>query len=101
MNVKVLWSNWFQAGSVLDRDGAGEDYTRHSVGIDGITSIEEEKEDGMPYSYLVKYDDGTLKRLFNPNFVEYFPKQENIWSHVNSGKEVSEKPEFTKDRENV
>jgi len=71
--VKVLDFNWRQVGSVQDRDGAGEDYTRVSVGEKKVVSIEEnEPHNGMQlWNYVVTYEGGRQTRIFNPNYVEY------------------------------
>lgn len=71
--VKLLDFNWRQIGSVQDRDGAGEDYTRVLVGEKGVVSIEEnEPHNGMQlWNYVVNYEDGKQMRIFNPNYVEY------------------------------
>jgi hypothetical protein len=76
MKVKSLTYNWFQAGSTLDRDGAGEDWAHYTVGERGITLIEEfEPHNGnQVWNYLVHHEDGAKYRVFNPNFVEYFPQ---------------------------
>lgn len=74
MKVKSVNYNWRQAGSTVDRDGAGEDYNRFVVGEKGVTSIDEnEPHNGMQlWNYVVHLQDGTTYRIFNPNFVEYF-----------------------------
>ena len=74
--VKLLDFNWRQIGSVQDRDGAGEDYTRVLVGEKGVVSIEEnEPHNGMQlWNYVVNYEDGKQMRIFNPNYVEYSNK---------------------------
>lgn len=73
--VKLLDFNWRQVGYVQDRDGAGEDYTRISVGERGVVLIEEnESNNGMQlWNYVITYEDGRTARVFNPNFVEYYP----------------------------
>jgi hypothetical protein len=74
--VKLVEFNWHQVGSTSDRDGAGEDFHRVVVGINGVISIEEENHiKGVDcLNYLVEKEDGVSFRIFNPNFVEYFPK---------------------------
>ncbi len=74
MKVKELIYNWFQCGSTQDRDGAGEDWTRLTVGVNGVKSIEEHKAqgEGDKWNYLVEFEDGHFLRIFNPNSVEYF-----------------------------
>lgn len=71
--VKVLHSNWRQVGSVSDRDGAGEDYDRWNVGNNGLISIEENEPTSQNefWNYILKFEDGSSKRIFNPNYVEY------------------------------
>lgn len=71
--VKLLDFNWRQVGSVQDRDGAGEDYMRLTVGVNGVISIEEnEPHNGMQlWNYVVSYSCGKQARIFNPNYVEY------------------------------
>jgi len=71
--VKLLDFNWRQIGSVQDRDGSGEDYTRVSVGEKGVISIEEnEPHNGMQlWNYVVTYENGKQTRIFNPNYVDY------------------------------
>lgn len=73
MKVKSVKFNWHQVGSVQDRDGSSEDWTRYEVGK-GVTLIEEnEPHTGMQlWNYVVHLEDGTKRRIFNPNFVEYF-----------------------------
>lgn len=76
MKVKLLKYNWFQTGSLTDRDGAGEDWTKLEVGKDGVISIEENiPHNGMEiWNFVVSLENGTVYRIFNPNFVEYFPE---------------------------
>lgn len=72
--VKSVKYNWRQIGSTIDRDGAGDDWERFTVGEKGVVSIKEnEPHNGMQlWNYLVTLEDGTSYRIFNPNFVEYF-----------------------------
>ena len=63
--------NWRQVGSVQDKNGAGEDYERITVGIGGIVSIEEQITETGIINYLAVYDDGTSTRYLNPNKVRY------------------------------
>ena len=74
MKVKEIIYNWFQCGSTQDRDGAGEDWTRITVGIGGVIEIIEHKAqgEGDKWNYLVEYKDGHFFRIFNINTVEYF-----------------------------
>jgi len=67
--VKSVKYNWRQVGSVQDRDGAGDDWDRYTVGEKNVISITEITLDG--FNYLVKFQDGSACRIFNPNFVEY------------------------------
>lgn len=68
-NIKTVTYNWRQVGSVQDRDGAGEDYDKATVGVRGVILIEEFLS--PVFNYRVHIDDGTSFRIFNPNFVEY------------------------------
>jgi len=72
--VKSVMYNWRQAGSVVDRDGAGEDFDRVTVGEKGVKSIEEnEPHNGNQlWNYVVELENRGSYRIFNPNFVEYF-----------------------------
>lgn len=72
-NIKSVTYNWYQVGSVQDRDGCGEDWSRATVGEKGVILIEEflAPEWGNLTSYRVHRDDGSSFRIFNPNFVEY------------------------------
>ena len=40
-NVKSVTFNWHQAGSTQDRDGAGENWERVTVGMRGVLKITE------------------------------------------------------------
>lgn len=73
MKVREIIYNWFQCGSTQDRDGAGENWTRVTVGSNGVVSIEEHKAagEGDKWNYLIEFEDGRLLRVFNPNTVEY------------------------------
>ena len=75
MKVKSVKFNWCQKGSVMDRDGAGDDWERATVGVLGVTKIvENEPNDGLQqWNYLVFTQDEESCRIFNPNFVEYEP----------------------------
>lgn len=77
MKVKILHFNWRQVGSTNDRDGAGEDYHLFTVGVNGVKSIEENApSNGMEmWNFVVTLEDGVQYRVFNPNFVEYFPEE--------------------------
>lgn len=71
--VHSVTYNWRQIGSVSDRDGAGADWSRFTVGVNGVESIiENAPHNGMElWNYEVELDNGTSFRIFNPNFVEY------------------------------
>jgi len=71
--VNSLTFNWHQAGSTQDRDGAGECWERHTVGVNGCAEIEEnEPANGWPLNYLIKFNNSREDvRIFNPNHVEY------------------------------
>lgn len=71
--VKSLLYNWHQAGSVNDRDGAGENWSWFKVGENRVTFIREnEPKNGMEmWNYEVYIDHKLSHRIFNPNIVEY------------------------------
>ena len=73
MKVKSLIYNWHQSGSVQDRDGAGENWDRITVGELGVVEIIENKPigEGDKWNYLVKFENGSQTRIFNPNRVYY------------------------------
>jgi hypothetical protein len=75
MKVKSVKYNWRQVGSTVDRDGAGDDWERFTVGENGVTSIEEHEPHNelQQWNYVVRMENGSSCRIFNPNFVEYFP----------------------------
>lgn len=74
MKVKILDVNWRQVGSVQDREGSGDDYTRFQVGERGVVSIEENEPMGgnKLHHFLIEKEDGSFCKVFNPNYVEYF-----------------------------
>jgi len=72
MEVKTLKYNWRQVGSTIDRDGAGEDYEKFTVGENGVVEIIENLSSYVNADYLVVLENGTNYRIYNPNFVEYF-----------------------------
>lgn len=78
MRVKKIKFNWHQVGSLNESDGAGEDYSIYEVGRGGVLDIiENEPLNGLQqWNYVIKMEDGTQERVFNPNWVEYF-KVEN------------------------
>ena len=80
MKVKEVIYNWFQCGSVNDRDGAGENWSRITVGIGGVVKIIEHRAqgEGDKWYYDVMYEDGHYFRIFNPNSVEFF-KDDSIF----------------------
>lgn len=75
--VKSVTYNWHQNGSTTDRDGAGEDWYRVTVGKLGCKEISEDcsDHDTVSHSYFVTNEDGSALRIFNPNLVEYFPEE--------------------------
>lgn len=75
--VKSVRYNWRQVGSFVDRDGTGVDWDQFIVGKNGVKSIEEnEPRNGMQlWNYVVELESGTVYRIFNTNFVEYFPEE--------------------------
>jgi len=74
MRVKKVKYNWRQAGSTIDRDGAGEDYDSVTVGENDVTSIQENEPHNrvQVWNYIVYKKGQPSFRIFNPNFVEYF-----------------------------
>jgi len=76
--VRLILFNWKQVGSVQDRDGAREDYDRYEVGVRDVIEIEEflAPKYGNLTSYAVHFGGGKSVRIFNPNYVEYFPFEE-------------------------
>jgi hypothetical protein len=77
MEVRVLYTNWRQVGSISDGDGCGEDYDKDEVGKNGVVSIQENQpmNGNELWNFVVKYDDGSVKRVFNPNRIEYLTAQ--------------------------
>lgn len=73
--VKLVKFNWRQVGSTIDRDGAGEDWERFTVGTGGVVEIKEHmaQGEGDKWHYYIIKEDGSDARIFNPNYVEYFP----------------------------
>ena len=61
MKVKSILFNWHQAGSTLDRDGAGENYSKFEIGIKDVKEINEYPPgNGMElYHFDVTLNDGT------------------------------------------
>lgn len=75
LNVKLLHFNWHQAGSTESREGAGENYGRFTVGVNNVKLIEENEpfNGNQVWNYVVYFEDGKKVRIFNPNYVEYYP----------------------------
>ena len=70
MKIKQIDFNWRQVGSVQDRDGAGGDYNRYTLGVGGVVEIEENFMEVIP-NYTIHFENGNYVKIFNPNFVEY------------------------------
>jgi hypothetical protein len=72
--VKSVTYNWHQPGSVNDRDGAGDNWERFTVGEKGVNFIRENipKNSTELWNYEIYVDHKYTYRIFNPNFVEYF-----------------------------
>lgn len=75
--VKSIRYNWRQVGSTADRDGAGEDWDWWQVGEKGVIEIVENppRNEMQVWNYEVSLEGGRKYRIFNPNFVEYFPSE--------------------------
>ena len=73
--VRSVKFNWRQVGSTIDRNGAGDDCEMFTVGVNRVVSIEENKPNPVfpLWNYVIELEDGLKYRIFNPNFVEYFP----------------------------
>lgn len=69
--VKLLDLNWHQCGSVQDRVGCGENYSRFQIGVGDVVEItENEPNNGMQlWNYEVIFSNGSSRRVFNPNYV--------------------------------
>lgn len=80
MKVKKLKYNWRAVGSTIDRDGAGEDYDWFEIGVNDVIAIDEEKPNCQNefWSYVIHFKDWSARRVFNPNYVEYFSSKEEI-----------------------
>ena len=68
--VIKLKYNWRQT----NWDGeAGEDYDVFEIGQKGVISIEENEIQCYHYAFwfLIKFEDGTEQKVFNPNQVFY------------------------------
>lgn len=83
MKVKSIKYNWHQVGSLSDRDGAGENYEFAAVGEKDICAIDE----NLDGTYVVRFDNGIARRVFNPNVVEYFPDEPTGSSHAEGGRD--------------
>jgi hypothetical protein len=75
--VKSVSYNWRQVGSTIDRDGAGDDCERFTVGEKGVVDIVEHQPGGGMdlWYYGVYMEDGRYYRIFNPNVVEFYPRE--------------------------
>lgn len=75
MKVKTLLANWHQNGNLSD--GAGEDFDKYEIGVSGVAEIiEKEPQNGMQlHHFIVKYKDGVVVKVFNPNHVVYYGKR--------------------------
>lgn len=62
--------NWCET---FDSEMGGEDYYKHQVGEKDVVEITEHRPDGEgdKWFYDVKFSDGKIERIFNPNKV-YF-----------------------------
>lgn len=71
MKVKKIHFNWFQTSNGQD---SGEDYSFYEVGVLGVSEIiENEPHNGLQvWNYIIKFNNHTVVRIFNPNYVEYF-----------------------------
>lgn len=71
MKVKLIHYNWYQSSNGSE---SGEDYNAFEVGRNDVSEIiEHEPRNGMQlWNYIVRLNNGTIYRVFNPNFVEYF-----------------------------
>jgi hypothetical protein len=74
--IKTLYYNWRQVGSTQERDGAGEDWERFTLGEKGVVLIEELFFEAIP-NYCVHFEDGSYTKVFNPNQAIYFSAKEN------------------------
>ena len=75
MKVKKIMFDWHQIGSTLESCGADEQFSTYEVGKNGVSEIKEnEPRNGLQkWNYVVRMDSGCVYRVFNANFVEYFP----------------------------
>ena len=78
MKIRSIKYNWHQVGAINDHAGCGEDYSICEVGAPREGKIVVHIVEHFPTSgnqlhhYDVMFDDGSVKRIFNPNTVEYF-----------------------------
>lgn len=73
MKVKSVTFNWCQVGSTCNREGAGENWEKSTVGVEGVTHIVETMPDGngQRWNYAVYCGEELTTRIFNPSYVEY------------------------------
>lgn len=66
MKIQKLYVNWRQIHN-------GEDYDLIEIGKHGVVSIIENKpiNRGDLWNFLVTYEDGKIRRFFNPNQIDY------------------------------
>ena len=71
MKVKSVAFNW----RVSPNERIGCDFEISTVGYMDVVSIQENEPcNGLQqWNYVVEMKDGSKQRIFNPNFVEYFP----------------------------
>ena len=77
-SVKKLITNYRIEGDI--ESGVGEDFDPYEVGQRGVVSIEENQPaNGVQlWNFLIKYEDGSEIRVFNPNKVPL------SWTKLNS-----------------
>jgi hypothetical protein len=78
MRVKLVKYNWNQIGSTKEISEVSEDFIKFEVGIDGVIFIEETlfREEVELCSYIIHTESGIKHQIFNPDFVEYFTREE-------------------------
>jgi len=74
MKVKKILFDWHQIGSTSESCGADEQFSTYEVGKNGVVNIlENEPHNGLQkWNYVVSMDNGSVYRVFNTSFVEYF-----------------------------
>lgn len=74
MIIQLLRFNWMPALSD-GKDIYSEQYEERSIGVAGVVKIEEYKPkgEGDKWHYDVTYADGSIERVFNPNYVNFLP----------------------------